>query len=219
VNTKKCVLCNKIFNVYKYRFETQKCCGKSCALKLRLTGKKIPEDKLGPFKKTIIWNFKDEIIQMYNCGMSCIVISKKFLCSDTTIERFLKRYIKLRKGGKRKGTLSHKKGIPQLKTAGANNPRWKGGITSLNQKIRHCIEYKNWVRTIFERDNYTCLLCTKRGGNLEVDHYPNKFSMIMSQNMIKSYEEAQQCRELWDTNNGRTLCISCHNKTKSGNKM
>ena len=30
---------------------------------------------------------------------------------------------------------------------------------------------------------------------------------------IKSVDDARKCDELWDTNNGRTLCRDCHRKT------
>ena len=36
----------------------------------------------------------------------------------------------------------------------------------------------------------------------------------MRDNNIKTLEEAIRCPELWDINNGRTLCNTCHNKTK-----
>ena len=28
-------------------------------------------------------------------------------------------------------------------------------------------------------------------------------------------EKAKKCKELWDINNGETLCIACHKKTDS----
>lgn len=31
---------------------------------------------------------------------------------------------------------------------------------------------------------------------------------------IKSFEEANNCEELWNINNGKTLCRKCHDKTK-----
>jgi len=33
--------------------------------------------------------------------------------------------------------------------------------------------------------------------------------------LINSLEEALNCEELWNVNNGRTLCRKCHNKTKT----
>lgn len=98
---------------------------------------------------------------------------------------------------------------------GENNPNWKGGVTSLNKQIRHCYKYKKWRKSIFQRDNYTCQICSKRnGGRIEADHYPKKFIDIIKEFEIKLLKDALSCKELWEINNGRTLCLECHNKTK-----
>ena len=96
------------------------------------------------------------------------------------------------------------------------NNNWKGGISPLYTKIRNLYEYKTWRLDIFKRDNYICQLCGVKGGYLEVDHYPKMRSEIMKEYNIKSVEDALACSELWNTNNGRTLCRFCHNKTKHG---
>ena len=93
---------------------------------------------------------------------------------------------------------------------------WRGGITSLSIKIRHCFKNRQWRSDCFTRDNFTCQICGVRGGNLEVDHYPKMFSVIFQENNISSLEEALNCEEFWNLNNGRTLCQRCHNKTKIG---
>lgn len=89
-----------------------------------------------------------------------------------------------------------KRGIPNLVMRGQGNHRWKGGITSENQKIRHCLEYKIWRRAVFERDNYHCIWGGKEhGNNIQADH-------------IKPFAEYPELRFAID--NGRTLCIECH---------
>lgn len=81
---------------------------------------------------------------------------------------------------------------------GDKNPNWKGGVTSENRKIRMSLKYKLWRITIFERDNYQCLIGGKKHGNkLQVDHI-QPFSL---------YPELR-----FELNNGRTLCINCHKK-------
>ncbi len=92
---------------------------------------------------------------------------------------------------------------------------WKGGITEPIIKIRRSFEYKNWRTAIFERDDYTCVLCSARNGEgkkvvLNADHYPRSFSEIISKNKITLYEESLNCIDLWDISNGRTLCLGCH---------
>jgi 5-methylcytosine-specific restriction endonuclease McrA len=61
-----------------------------------------------------------------------------------------------------------------------------------------------WVKNIprrvkiFERDNYICQLCFKRGGKLQADH-------------IKPFAFFPKLRFI--LSNGRTLCINCHKTT------
>ena len=101
--------------------------------------------------------------------------------------------------------ISHigKKQSPEIiekrmsKIRGNNHWNWKGGITSLNSKIRMSQEYKDWRSLVFKRDNWTCVFCGQRGGKLEVDH-------------IKPFSEYPELR--FDTNNGRVVCVPCHRK-------
>lgn len=95
-----------------------------------------------------------------------------------------------------------------------NHPNWKGGITALQDKIRNSFKYRQWRSDVFTRDNYTCQGCRKRGGDLEAHHTPKMLSEILAEYDIKTIKEAMTCEELWNINNGQTLCIPCHNKTK-----
>lgn len=80
------------------------------------------------------------------------------------------------------------------------------------RSLRMSKRYFEWRESIFERDNYTCQICHKRGGGLNADHV-KPLSHIVKENRIASLEDATNCVELWDMNNGRTLCVSCHKKT------
>jgi hypothetical protein len=77
------------------------------------------------------------------------------------------------------------------------HPSWKGGIKK-DKDRRKSFEGSQWRKAVFERDNYTCVLCMVRGGRLEADH-------------IKPYSMFPELR--YEINNGRTLCSSCHRKT------
>ena len=91
---------------------------------------------------------------------------------------------------------------------------WKGGITPLVRKIRNSFKYRQWRSDIFTRDNFICTWCgDNQGGNLEA-HHIKPFHLIMKENNIKTFKKGKICEELWNINNGITLCINCHNKTK-----
>ncbi len=91
-----------------------------------------------------------------------------------------------------------KKGIPNLKLRGEKSYLWKGGITPINKAIRNSLEYSLWRKSVFERDNWTCVWCGQRGGKLNADH-------------IKPFALFPELRFAID--NGRTLCEICHRTT------
>lgn len=64
-----------------------------------------------------------------------------------------------------------------------------------NQRDRNTVEYKEWRSKVFERDNYTCQDCNKKGGELNAHH-------------IKSYATFKELRH--EVDNGITLCEGCH---------
>lgn len=98
-------------------------------------------------------------------------------------------------------------GKPNYLFRGENNPRWNGGTTSENYKIRGSLEMKEWKRKVLRRDNFTCQWCGKIGGKLQVDHIvPFVF-------VKKEAELFNEPKIIFDIDNGRTLCISCHQKT------
>jgi hypothetical protein len=97
---------------------------------------------------------------------------------------------------------------------GSNSRFWEGGITRLNLAIRRTYKYRQWRSDVFLRDSYTCQNCFVRGCYLEADHI-KAFCLILKENNIHSVEGALKCEELWDINNGRTLCKACHKKTEN----
>ncbi len=98
---------------------------------------------------------------------------------------------------------------------GKNNPAWRGGVTPLYHKIRTCDEYKNWRFSIFERDKFTCQECgDNRGHNLNADHI-KPMALIIKEYKLETIRQTKECKELWDIDNGKTLCKKCHQKTKT----
>ena len=81
---------------------------------------------------------------------------------------------------------------------GSKHWNWQGGKTKVTMKLRKSREYKFWRTEVFERDDYTCIWCGKKGGDLNADH-------------IKPFCDYPDLR--FNIDNGRTLCIDCHKKT------
>ena len=97
---------------------------------------------------------------------------------------------------------------------GKNGHNWKGGITNLRDLLKQSPEYKKWRKSIFKRDNFTCQVCHQESsGNLHA-HHIKMISVIFKENNIKSVKKAIKCKELWNTNNGITLCNKCHGKIR-----
>ena len=90
---------------------------------------------------------------------------------------------------------------------------WQGGIPSLYDLLRHGSKSKQWIKDVFTRDKFICQKCGKTGCCLEA-HHIKPFSVIFIENNITTYEEAINCEELWDINNGITLCKDCHEKER-----
>ena len=100
---------------------------------------------------------------------------------------------------------------------GENAYNWKGGITSLHHQIRNCFEYRQWRSDVFTRDDFTCQYCNQTGGNL-IAHHIVEFADIIERHEILTLEEALECSELWNINNGITFCKECHTEFHEINK-
>jgi len=75
---------------------------------------------------------------------------------------------------------------------------WKGGITKETQRGRGGKLYKMWQVMVYERDGYSCVNCCSKE-QIEAHH-------------IKSWSKYPKLR--YNVDNGKTLCIVCHNKTR-----
>lgn len=95
------------------------------------------------------------------------------------------------------------------KYGGEKCPAWRGGVSVITNIIKGLRQYKEWRLTIFKRDRYTCQKCNKHIRNIEA-HHIKEFSKIIQENNIKTSEQALNCNELWNTDNGITLCKECH---------
>lgn len=80
---------------------------------------------------------------------------------------------------------------------GKDNPNYNPNLTEEEREyIRNIPGYKEWIRAVYERDNYTCQCCgDNKGGNLNSHH-------------IYGYAEYKELRT--DIDNGICLCEDCH---------
>ena len=100
---------------------------------------------------------------------------------------------------------------------GEKNYNWRGGVSSLSQMIRKCATYKLWQQAVFHKDKFQCQDCGKIGGDLHA-HHNYSFHKLMKDYNIQSLGQAVRTEELWDINNGITLCIKCHKKRHKRNQ-
>ena len=119
---------------------------------------------------------------------------------------------KIRRGNLGKH-IGEKCGVYGIRRPGEKAGNWKGGITSLHKSIRNLSENKQWRSDVFQRDKFTCQICEQVGHILH-SHHIKPFAQILEENNINSLIEAQLCNELWDIDNGITLCKDCHNNLR-----
>jgi hypothetical protein len=87
------------------------------------------------------------------------------------------------------------KNISMLNNSGSNSHWWRGGVTSENEKQRKSKEFKNWRKSVYERDGYKCQKCGENTKDLRPHH-------------IRNFAEYKGLR--FDVNNGITLCYKHH---------
>lgn len=128
------------------------------------------------------------------CSRSCSTKARSIGNTWGRLRRITPEYRKLMRSimkGKRRPKIAESK-------RGSKNPNWRGGISPKNKRVRMSADFKEWRKKIFERDDYTCQDCGKRGGELHPDH-------------IKQFAYFPELR--FELSNGRTLCKKCHMKT------
>ena len=212
-----CLFCKKSFTDVPSRVKTRKTCSHSCQGKYYLTGRKKTKQHRINLRRSKAWENADKILEEYKKGDAIMWLAKRYECDKRTIRDILKEKGMKRFRG-RKGIKAWNKGLNHLiderimKWSRANSPFWRGGITEMTIRIRSNARSREWAKNVIKKDNFTCGLCGKKGGNLEADHYPKMFCDIITENQIKTLADAFSCKELWDMKNGRALCDMCHKR-------
>lgn len=122
------------------------------------------------------------------------------------------------------GKIAWNKGLECPQFSGENNPKWKGGVTPLYDRIRRLLEYKEWRASVYERDNYTCQECGSQESGIFNAHHIKPFEDILQEflqeyNQFSPYEDthtlvrlAMKYEPFWDISIGITYCEKCHIK-------
>lgn len=193
MNTKKCLVCGRVFKKSYRRsyksWKTAKYCSMGCY-------QKVIDKKLLQKKGRDAWRGKhhtDEWKQRHRKRMTGK--NNPFYGKKHSLE-VREKISKALKG----------------KYIGEKSPTWKGGISGLRKAIKENIRYSKWRMNVFKRDNFICQKCGQKGKNIEAHHHLKSFADILKEYRVKTIKDAIKCNELWDINNGITWCVECHNE-------
>jgi len=209
---KKCLICKSLF--YRKRnkitnkleslvnFRKRKYCSHKCyaeSLKESVKGNKNPHWKGGrSSNKEYLREYKRKLYRKYHP-----FLSEEDLWKIRSKAQKGRKHSKETKEKIRQCRLKNptrywfNKKRPEMRKKVKSN--WK----EFRKQLRERTEYKQWIRYVFRRDNYTCQLCSRHGGDLQAHH-------LLS---AKKYPEY-----ILETDNGVTLCKECH-KELNGNWM
>jgi hypothetical protein len=215
---KICVVCQKEFSVPKWRLNSSSTCSWTCKsnlqsikLKNRVHSKEHNEKvsfakRKGYFGscnqcRKPIWIRPFEKKHAYHfCNKDCWVAFKR---SNSNFSKEIAQ--KATKTKIQNGTI----------VKGPDYWNWKGGIYPIKLMIYGSKKMKEWRTIIFERNLYKCCLCFTRK-DLRAHHiyYLSQLLQDAYTEYSKDYvrENFATMIELWDINNGITLCNTCHRK-------
>ncbi|MEK0335825.1 MAG: hypothetical protein QQN41_00110 [Nitrosopumilus sp.] len=155
----------------------------------------MKRDKLGRFVRgQVAWNKGIKGFGKWNKGLK-------------RTEKLKKELSKIRKKLIKEGKIISLKGIKRPNISGKNHPNWKGGVTTLNERLRKSSMWKIWRELVFLRDNFTCqnLDCE----DCEFCH--NKIGVMLHPHHIKSLNLYPELA--FKVDNGITYCAEFHLKS------
>lgn len=140
-----------------------------------------------------------EIADIYNIADNTVsnLLDKFNIPVYSQSERMLDYYYQ--KGGieKAREIASNEENriLASCRQQGISREEFNGFLTTENSRIRGRVEYFDWRKSVFERDNYTCQCCGQHGGKLNAHH-------------IMNFSDNEDLR--FNVDNGITLCFNCH---------
>jgi len=220
-----CQFCNKEFNVKPSRLKRGwgKFCSKTCRdmsqskkeivickncnkkILIKLSRKKLKQFKFCSKKCQREWFYEKSI-------KICSICGKEFY-NKWQLHKYCSKECRI------------------IAKRGKNNPMWKGGITPIKKSLRDSARYREWVKTVFQRDNWICQTCgrhRKVGDRVLLEvHHIKEFAITVVE-FLKEYDQfspfedqdtllrlAMKWQPFWDIDNGVTLCKECHYKTNN----
>jgi 5-methylcytosine-specific restriction endonuclease McrA len=184
---RECKQCKKTFNFRACPTDISSGRGTFCSRTCNIESRKSPIEIFCKHCKKEIYP-RDRLNRIY-CSNKC---KNENRIGTKRSEEYKKKLSLIKKGVKPKNF-----GI-SFGLKGELNNKWKGGVTTENEKIRKSKEYIFWRISVFERDNFTCMDCGVRSRNIQAHH-------------IKCFADYPESR--MDIDNGITLCKKCHIKT------
>lgn len=159
----------------------------------------IPHNKKEPLRKECLKCLKEFFVRpslnrIKYCSLKCSRLGKMTSEKQKQIASHIGKTIgakALEKFRKENGVWN--KGLVGF-MSGENHPNWKGGYSQAYRDRRNG-QYKEWRKSVFTRDNYTCQKCNKTGCYITAHH-------------IKSFAYFPELR--YELINGLTLCEPCH---------
>lgn len=102
----------------------------------------------------------------------------------------------------------------RLKISATRRKKYKN-TQLVNKQVRKYLFVREWTKKVMERDKYTCQTCGIRnckglGKTVKLEAHHKKELHKLIGNM--SFKEAIKLKELYDIENGITLCRKCHKK-------
>jgi hypothetical protein len=188
----------------------------------------MSEPKLNLKNKSIPWNKGKTMSDYPHCGFqkgNKLAHKRKRINWEDLERGRINSHLKIKTQG------AWNKGLKMPQISGENHPMYGRKHTpeaiekmsktwfkrndglSLRERILSCSKNKTWRLSVYRRDKFTCVACGKKGCRDLNAHHLKPFYLILEENKITNLEDALLCEELWDIENGITLCHQCHEKT------
>lgn len=202
-----------LYNEYIVKNRKAKNIAHDCGINHRTLREWISKFNLNKYGKIKDVLDKDTLYELYFIKhLTSIEIGKMFNVSDNTVISLIRKYgykvptrsellniYYTQKGGYEKVRKTQSTMENRVKSScrqrGISVKDFNGFAVSEEHLARNNTYYKEWVRKVFTRDNYTCQCCGNRGGNLNAHHLYN----------FSTHKELR-----YEITNGITLCEKCH---------